>query len=118
MWARVIEFTIACWIALSPFIFRYPGDAVFFWTSDLITSSLIAFFSLVSFYKPLRKMHLFNVLVSFYLILLGYIFKEGAYPEPLQNYVVLGLLLVMIAIVPSETNKPPVPWREFYGKGQ
>ena len=61
-------------------------------------------------------MHLCNLAVAFYLILLGYIFKEGAYPEPLQNYVVLGLLLFMIAIVPSEASKPPVPWREFYRK--
>lgn len=116
MWARVIEFAIACWLAMSPFIFRYPGEDIFFWASDLITSSLIAFFALISFYKSLRKMHLCNLAVSGYLILLGYIFKDTAHPEPLQNYVVLGLLLLMIAIVPSEADKPPVPWREFYDR--
>lgn len=116
MWARVIEFSIACWLAISPFIFNYPDEALFFWFSDLISSSLLAFFSLVSFYKPLRKMHLCNLLVSFYLVALAYIFKESAYPEPLQNYVVLGILLLMLAIIPSEAEKPPVPWREFYKK--
>jgi len=114
MWARVVEFMLACWLAVSPFIFQYPDDAIFFWCSDLITSSLIAFFALISIYLPLRKMHLCNLIVSFYLIAVAYFLKESPLQGALQNYVVLGLLLLMIAIVPTDADKPPKPWRDFY----
>ena len=114
MWARVVEFMLACWLAISPFIFGYPNDAIFFWVSDLITASLIAFFSLICYYRSLRKMHLFNLAISFYLIALSYIFKDSPLYEPLQNYMVLGILLLMIAIVPTDAEKPPQSWRDYY----
>ena len=114
MWGRVVEFMLACWLSISPFIFSYKKDALFFWFNDLTCSSLIALFALVSYYKPLRKMHLCNLLVACYLIALSYFFRSSPLYEPLQNYMVLGLLLLMIALVPSEANQPPVPWREFY----
>lgn len=116
MWARVIEFMLACWLAISPFIFSYPKDALFFWFNDLTCSSFIAIFSLVCFYTPLRKMHLCNLVIAFYLMALSYFFRAADLYEPLQNYMVLGILLLMIAVVPAEADKPPVPWRKFYKK--
>lgn len=116
MWGRVVEFMLACWLSISPFIFKYPKDALFFWFNDLTCSSLIAVFSLLCFYKPLRKMHLCNLAVSLYLIGLCYFFRSDAMFEAFQNYMVLGLLLLMIAIVPSDADKPPIAWREFYTK--
>lgn len=112
MWARVIEFMLACWLALSPFIFTYPDDATFFWANDFICSTAITFFALISFYIPLRKMHLCNLLIAFYLIALGFIFKESS----AQNYVVLGILFLMLAIIPTDASLQPKPWRDFYNK--
>ena len=114
MWARIVEFMLACWLAISPFIFGYPSGISFFWINDLICSSLIIFFSLICYYKPLRKMHLFNLLIAFYLIIVSYALKSSPFYQPLQNYIVLGILLLMLALVPSEASKPPMPWRDFY----
>lgn len=113
MWARIVEFMLALWLALSPFIFGYSEDAIIFWCNDLISSSLIAFFALICYYKPLRKMHLCNLLMAIWLIVIGFISKEIPPPPFLQNYVVFGILLLMIALVPSESEKPPKPWRDF-----
>lgn len=114
MWGRVVEFMLACWLAISPFLFGYPKDAHFFWMNDFTCSFLVACFSLASFYKPLRKMHLCNLGISFYLIALSYILQSSPMYEALQNYMVLGLLFLMIAIVPSDAEKSPLPWEEFY----
>lgn len=114
MWGRIIEFMLACWLAVSPFIFGYPFDAIFLWTNDLVCSSLIAFFSLICFYRPLRKMHLCNLLVSFYLIGISVALKDTVPHESIQNYVTLGFLLLMIDLVPTDAEKPPQPWRDFY----
>lgn len=114
MWARVVEFMLALWLSISPFIFCYPKDARFFWANDFIVATLIALFSLGSIYKPLRKIHLVNLAISFYLIFLSYLFRDSPMYGPLQNYMVLGILILMTAIIPAEASKPPVPWRKFY----
>lgn len=114
MWARVVEFMLACWLAISPFIFAYPGNAVFLWANDFITSIIIAFFSLISFYEPLRKMHLCNLLVAFYLMALTYILQGVSMESALQNYMVLGILFLMLAIIPTDASAQPKPWRDFY----
>ncbi len=114
MWARVVEFMLACWLAISPFIFAYPSDVSFFWVNDFATSVVIGFFSLISFYRPLKKMHLCNLLVSAYLIALPYIFKDSPMQPALQNYMVLGLIFFMLAIVPTDASHQPKPWRDFY----
>ncbi len=114
MWPRVVEFMLACWLAISPFIFSYPGSALFLWFNDFSCASLMAIFSLLSYYEHLRKLHLCNLAISLYLISLSYFFKGSTFEAPLQNYMVLGLLLLMIAILPTDADKPPKPWRDFY----
>ncbi len=114
MWARVLEFTMAIWLSISPFILGYADELRFFWVNDLIVAPLMVFFSLISLYAPLRKMHLCNLLTSAYLVFLSYFFKGLEANALLQNYMVLGLLLFMLTIVPTDAAKPPIPWRDFY----
>ncbi|MBP7074632.1 MAG: hypothetical protein KBA81_04530 [Rhabdochlamydiaceae bacterium] len=116
MWARVIEFMLACWLAISPFIFAYPDEAIFFWVSDFGCSVAIAFFAFISFYDPLKKMHLCNLFAAFYLIALGFCSKESFLHYALQNYIVLGILLLMLAIIPTDASQQPKPWRDFYNE--
>lgn len=115
MWARIVEFMIACYLAISPFIFRAPKDQIWFWVNDFACSLLLAFFSLICFYKPLRKMHLFNLLVGSWLFLLGYFF-ELPMPDYVQNDVVIGLMLLILSLVPSESEYPPQSWQTFHKK--
>lgn len=111
MWARAIEITLACFLAISSFIFSYPENLLWL---DLVLAFFLALFSLLSFSHRLRKMHLCNLIISFFLIGLAY-FAEGNPPAPpFQNYMVLGILLFMLVILPSEASKPPVPWSKFY----
>lgn len=115
MWARIVEVMIACWLALSPFIFRAPKDEVWFWVNDFTCSFLMLFFSLICFYKPLRKMHLLNLLVGLWLFAIGYFF-EVPLPAYVQNDVVIGLVLLVLAVIPSESELPPESWQQFHKK--
>ncbi|MDP1608003.1 MAG: hypothetical protein Q8L98_01670 [Chlamydiales bacterium] len=113
MWARVIEFMLAIWLALSPFILRYPSHETFFWINDLVCACLVALFALVSFWYPLRKIHLLTIGIALWLWSLGYSnFPEQTSP-PLENSVVIGLLLLILAIVPSHASLPSHSWQEF-----
>ncbi len=116
MWARVIELMLAFWLAISPFVFDYPGHITFYWTTDFVCSALIALFSLLSFHLPLRKMHLCSLLVAFYLVSLGFILKDSPLQPALQNYLVLGITFLMLNIVPTDASDQPQPWKDFYRK--
>lgn len=112
MWARVVEFMLACWLALSPFIFHYPDEPLFIWINDFACSFLLAFFALACYAKSLRKMHLFNLGIALWLFIAGYFFDMPKAAS--QNYIAFGLLLLMISVIPSEAERPPQPWRDFY----
>lgn len=113
MWVRTIEIMLGCWLALSPFILRYPSDKTFLWASDFMCAGLILVFSLLSFYRPLNKMHLFNLGVAFWLWGLGYAtFPEFPHP-PQENSVVIGLLVFMLSLIPTHSHEPPRLWIEF-----
>lgn len=113
MWARVIEVMIAIWLILSPFIFRYPSQETFLWMNDFICAFSVALCALLSFWHPLRKIHLVTLAIAFYLWALGYIdFPEKASIAS-QNSAVIGLLLLMLAIVPSHAEQPSYSWKKF-----
>jgi hypothetical protein len=111
MWGRVIELILGCWLALSPFIFRHPGDETVLWFSDLFSALAVIVLALVSFWPPLRYAHVAIVVVALWLI--GFGFWASGYPAPpaLQNDIMVGLLLLMFAIIPNEANLPPRAWR-------
>lgn len=114
MFARVVEFMLACWLAISRFIFHYSPEESFLWKNDLVCATLIALFALLSFADKLNKMHLFTLLVALWLMVLSYCnFPMEATP-PLENYLALGLLFLILAVLPSNCHLPPRPWRKFY----
>ena len=116
MWARIVEVMIAIWLALSPFIFHHPAEERVLWMNDFICACFVALFALLSFWHPLRKIHLITLVLAFWLWGLGY----GDFPEKAsaaaQNSVVIGLLLFMLAIVPSHSQRPSFPWQKFIEK--
>jgi len=113
MWARVVEVTISIWLALSPFIFHYPSEDRFLWTNAFICALLVALFALVSFWSVLQKIHLLTLGIALWLWTLGY----SNFPEKAsiasQNSVVIGLLLLMLAIIPSHSEQPSSSWKKF-----
>lgn len=109
MWARVVEFMLGCWLAVSPFVFQH-GDESLLWATDFIAASTIVTLALLSYWAPLRHAHLGSALVGLAMIAFGR-FAAGAEPGPaLQNYILVGLLLLMFAIVPNHASRPPRTW--------
>lgn len=112
MWARVVELLLAVWLALSPFIFPDSTQEIFLWTCAL----LVALFALLSFWNSLGKMHLVTLGVALALLGLGYRTFPEISPPPQENATVVGLLLLMLAIVPSHAHRPPRSWQAFLNK--
>lgn len=116
MWARIVELVIACWLTVSSFAFHYSLEESFLKTNNIACAVLIAIFSLLSFYKHLTRMHLFNLGIALWLWGLSYINFPMAASFPLENSALTGLLLMMVAIVPSRTAQLSPSWQRFYLK--
>jgi hypothetical protein len=113
MWARVIEVMLGCWLAVSPFIFRHAAEETALWRTDLGCALAVVALALLSFWHPLRRAHLAIGLVALWLVGFGYLASPRPVPPAFQNDLVVGLLLLMLAIIPSEASLPPERWRDF-----
>lgn len=117
MWARVVEVLLACWLAMSPFIFGHPPGARALWVTDLAGAALTAAAALLSFHPRLRRAHLAGLAVGAWLAASGWAAVDPESPSPArQNHVCAGLILMMLAVVPSGADRPPDAWLEFYGR--
>jgi hypothetical protein len=113
MWARVIEFMLACWLAISPFVFEHPAHATILWANDLTCAILIATFSLACYHRRLKRAHLLNLPLALWLLSVGFMNVKSATTCAAQNHMVVALLLAILAIVPSRSAKPPQTWVDF-----
>ena len=112
MWARVVEIMLACWLAVSPLVFRQAEATATLWAIDLAAAALIAVFALASFWPPTRHAHLAIIAVSGALIAAGMMSPYAPSPTD-QNHILVGLLLLLIAVVPSDASRPPASWESF-----
>jgi len=113
MWPRTVELMLACWLAISPFIFRYPAEASRLWWHDFAVATLIGVLAFASFARRWRRTHLLELLIAIWLIAYGWITAEGIHDAPRQNWMCLGLLLLMVAIIPTDCDQPPYAWQEW-----
>jgi hypothetical protein len=113
MWARVVEMMLGCWLIVSPWIFRHPTYETALWWIDIASGSLVVIFALFSFWERTYRAHLGTVLLALALGLFG---RFAMPPEHVaaQNHVTVALLLLMLAIIPTEASRPPLKWREHY----
>lgn len=111
MWPRVVELMLGIWLAISPFVFRGTPEVREYAVNDAITGSLVVVVSLSCFWRPMRRAHLATLALGVWLAAFGYFSAERPGPPAAQNDIVVGLLLLVFAILPSEATLPPVPWR-------
>lgn len=113
MWARTAELMIGCWLLMSPFIFQHSPDDTYLWWGDLAAGSLLILFASLSFWHPTRRVHGLTPLVGLVLIGTGFAAQPHPIPPGLQNYIVVGLLVIMTGIIPSNALMPPEAWEEL-----
>lgn len=117
MWSRVVEIMIGCWLLMSPFLFRYGSDEPSLWINDFATGSAVIVFGLLSYWQPTRHIHLVTVAVGGWLIAFAYIIGFGTERPAAQNYVIVGLMLMMFAIIPNSASRPPKGWKATPSNG-
>ncbi|MCO6047490.1 SPW repeat protein [Aeoliella sp. ICT_H6.2] len=112
MWARIVESMLGVWLLMSPFIFRHTSDATHLWINDLAMGCTLIVLSLASYWSKTRGAHWLLLVAAVWLIGFGRLNGTPPLQPALQNNLIVGLLLGMVAIVPNEASLPPVRWRQ------
>jgi hypothetical protein len=113
MWPRVVEAMLGCWLAVSPFVFRHPGDRPVLWGTDWVAAALILGLALLSCVRQTRRAHLLELLVAGWLIGFGWATSSGLAEPAKQNWILVGLLVLMLAALPTDCDRPPLKWQEW-----
>lgn len=115
MWARVVEVMLSLYIILTPFYYPHGVEVAPYFVSHIICGVLLSTFALMSFKMSLRKMHLLSLLVSFFLLVTGYM---NIYNQIVlsRSDILIGFILIMINIIPSFASLPPIRWIRFKTK--
>lgn len=113
MWARHIEVMLACWLAVTPFVFEGDSASVSTRVVSWTSAAAVMTFSLVSYWPPARRAYLLTALTG--LVIGGWAYFAASDPaSPVhQNFVVTGLLLMMMGILPCYNNRPPAAWIDY-----
>ena len=114
MWPRVAEVMLGCWLVLSPFIFRHAAEQWGLWLNDMSCGAAAVTLALLACWPPCRYAHLAIIGVGFWLVGFGYLGSPYPTPPALQNDILVGLLLMMFAILPTEASLPPPSWRDYW----
>jgi hypothetical protein len=114
MWARHMELALGLWLLVSPFVFRHEAQSAEFWRNDLICGSLVVLLPTLAYWRRTYRAHLVLLLVSGWLIGAGWWAAwQSSHPLPAhQNWLIVGLLLGILAVVPNDASKPPTSWRK------
>jgi hypothetical protein len=111
MWARISEIICGLWLIGSRFFLSY-GDMPLN-ESDFIIPALTLLFAALSYVGPLNKMHLFQVIPAGWLLYISYSYPTPWLPFGLQNHILVALLLLTFALIPSKASDHPRPWKKF-----
>ena len=113
-WPRYCEMLLGLWLLMAHRILKYEDPDVFR-TVNIAAATGILLLDIVSvtFYK--RYAHLAVLGIAFGLLVHAY-FVAPAEAIGTQNNILVALLLLMFAILPTEATLPPQSWRQFREK--
>jgi len=116
MWPRIAEITLGFWLIASLFLLERSSITLGWKANNMACGAAIIALAALSFWPRMSRAHFAEIAVGLWL--LGFAFASHAEPSPpvVQNAILVGLVLLNFAIVPSQANQPPRSWREFYEK--
>jgi hypothetical protein len=110
MWPRLFEAALGAWLAASPLVLgSASGGAA---AHDVAVGALVAVLALASLARRRPRTHLLEVPVALWLAAFGWMRYETPPLGVAQNHLLLGLVLLMSAVLPTDASRPPAAWRE------
>lgn len=111
LWPRAAELLLGIWLLVAPLVF--PDAGVASWLVSPGAGLLVIATVVVSLLPSLGRVHLATLPVALGLIAWSWAAFDRPGPPGAQNLIVVGLLLGLLAVVPSDALSPPAAWRPW-----
>lgn len=111
MWARFVEIALGLWLLVATGVLPDPGGGVA--TVNGVAGVAVLVLASLSFTDRLHWAHLGHLLVAVFLVGWGWSQFPRPGPWAAQNQILTGLMLALVAVIPSESGRPPHAWREY-----
>jgi peptidoglycan/LPS O-acetylase OafA/YrhL len=109
-WARCVEAVLGAWLLSAPLVLDHGDDALL-WGNDVLCGLLILGCALIPCFGRWPRLHLFHLLTGSWLVGVGWMVSRQ--PErwvASQNSVMVGLVLLIFALIPTQATQPPDGW--------
>lgn len=113
MWARILELILGGWLMASPWVMDYPPTATAWRFATFDAGIGVVVFAVLSWVPRLSFMHVAHLLVGAGLAATAFVGPPQPAPPPVQNHLIVALILMILALVPTRSSFPPAAWREF-----
>ena len=110
-WPRYCELLLAAWLVVSGWIVQHP-EPLRYQLITIAAALAVVILDVLSITLYRRYAHLLILLLAAALVGVGF-FDAAPASQGVQNLIVVGLLLAMFAILPTEALLPPPSWRDF-----
>lgn len=100
MWGSVVIINLGCWLLISPFIFKILQNSTEQILHLLSVGTIFIFLGFLSCFYKTRIYSLLNILVGTWCVVFGYFFFDHPRAPIAQNFIIIGLLVIMFALVP------------------
>jgi hypothetical protein len=114
MWPRYCEMLLGLWLMAAPWVLNY-GSADAFRMTGVAAAAGIFLLDILSVKFTVRYSHLAIAGIALGLLIHAYFVLPGE-AAGTQNNILVALLLLMFAILPTEATLSPPSWREFNGR--
>ena len=113
-WPRYSEMVLGLWLIVAPWILNY-GDLSVFRPVNIAAATGILVLDILSITLYKRYAYLAVLGIALGLLVHAY-FALPPEVAGTENNIIVALLLLMFAILPTEATLPPPSWRTFHDK--
>jgi hypothetical protein len=113
MWPRLVEIVLALWLLAGSWWLSAGPELPATRPLELFAAGAIILVALLSFHRRLRRIYLMQLVIGLWLVGYGFWISAGPAPPAVQNAMLLGAVLLMFGVIPTEANQPPRSWRRL-----
>jgi hypothetical protein len=107
MWPRIAEIVLAFWLLVSFFVLGYDAAHRTLIVLDVVLALLVLGCLARRLVLPGKRMPIGVLAAALTLVLHGFLSSEHPMPLPMQNHLIVGCLLALLALVPSYHEVAP-----------
>ena len=116
MWPRIVEVMLGLWLILGPLIFRLEAGDTALITTHVVGGAGIVILSLIALRVSFLRAAVF--LVGMWLLWYGYAVGWHPSPPAYKNLIILGGLVSVLSLIPTDCLEPTRSWRDYYAHQQ